>query len=51
MKTTQTGIVISPCRTCGIPHPVTRKHCDICGSPSLFPHDMHARPTSQRGIA
>ena len=38
---TQTGIAIEYCDQCERRHPVTRKHCSTCGSPSLFPHSVH----------
>ncbi|MFJ2506305.1 DNA cytosine methyltransferase [Microbacterium sp. NPDC087592] len=45
-ETTQTGIPIIDCGECGRRHPVTRRHCAVCGSPSQFPHEFHAT-TSQ----
>jgi hypothetical protein len=35
---TPTGIAITLCGTCGVSHPVTRSHCVVCGSASLFIH-------------
>ncbi len=37
-STTQTGIPIIDCETCGYRHPVTRQHCPTCGKASLFGH-------------
>lgn len=45
--TTPTGIPITHCGGCGRRHPVTRKHCSTCGSPSLFSHEVHARRTAR----
>lgn len=36
MSTTQTGIPIIDCTTCGHPHPATRAHCSTCGRAHLF---------------
>lgn len=36
--TTQTGIPIRHCETCGYRHPITRKRCTICGKSALFCH-------------
>lgn len=36
--TTPTGIPIVDCLTCGRRHPVTRRHCPVCGLASLFGH-------------
>jgi uncharacterized OB-fold protein len=38
MTTTPTGILIDRCDTCGLTHPVSRKHCPVCNSPSFFCH-------------
>ncbi len=38
MSTTQTGIPIIDCETCGYRHPITRQHCPTCGKASLFGH-------------
>lgn len=35
MNTTQTGIPIIDC-DCGRTHPITRRHCALCGRASLF---------------
>ena len=37
MSTTQTGIPIIECDTCGTEHPATRTHCPTCGKAHLFP--------------
>jgi len=34
--TTPTGIPVTKCDTCGREHPVTRRHCQVCGVPSIF---------------
>lgn len=36
MSTTQTGIPIVECTTCGRAHPATRTHCSTCGRAHLF---------------
>lgn len=36
MKTTQTGIPIIDCQTCGTEHPATRAHCEYCDRAHLF---------------
>lgn len=36
MTTTPTGIPVTACTTCGKTHPVTRRHCAVCGSASVF---------------
>lgn len=41
-RTTPTGIPIELCADCNVEHPVTRTHCVVCGSPSLFAHEVHA---------
>ena len=38
MTTTPTGIPITDCVTCGRRHPVTRRHCSMCGLATLFGH-------------
>ena len=43
---TQTGVAIVECFTCGWTHPVTRRHCEVCGSASLFSHEVHSRRSS-----
>lgn len=45
-KTTPTGIPIVMCGGCHLPHPITRQHCQTCGSPSVFAHKTHARRTA-----
>lgn len=35
-ETTSTGIPYIDCASCGIKHPMTRKHCAKCNSPTLF---------------
>ncbi|WP_432565056.1 hypothetical protein [Kineococcus sp. SYSU DK003] len=45
-KTTPTGIPFVMCGSCRLPHPITRKHCQTCGSPSVFAHKTHARRTA-----
>ena len=35
MTTTPTGIPIRDCNECGYRHPITRKHCTICGRATL----------------
>ena len=37
-STTQTGIPIIECGKCGMVHPETRKHCPVCGKPTLYPN-------------
>ena len=41
-STTQTGIPIIECGECGQTHPGTRRHCTVCGMPTLFP-DIHCK--------
>lgn len=36
MNSTQTGIPIAECPTCGRDHPVNRDHCETCGRASAF---------------
>ncbi len=36
---TPTGIPITVCDICGFRHPVTRKHCPVCGLATLFGHE------------
>ena len=36
---TPTGISVVECFTCGWTHPVTRRHCPVCGLASLFGHE------------
>lgn len=43
MSTTPTGIPIRDCDTCGYRHPITRKHCTICGRATLFCHQEAQR--------
>ncbi len=38
MATTPTGIPISLCETCGHRHPISRKHCPVCGLALIFAH-------------
>lgn len=38
MTTTQTGIPVADCATCGHRHPVTRSHCRWCGLATLYGH-------------
>lgn len=38
MTTTPTGVPIRDCNECGHRHPITRKHCTICGRATLFCH-------------
>lgn len=33
---TQTGIPIIHCDTCRLYHPQGRRHCTVCGKPTLF---------------
>lgn len=53
---TMTGIPIEDCTSCGGRHPVTRKHCEVCGAASLFPHAVHSgggdgeREGSEQGV-
>lgn len=37
--TTPTGIPITLCDQCGHTHPVTRKHCPVCGLATLYGHN------------
>lgn len=46
-RTTPTGVPYIDCKTCGRFHPETRRHCEVCGSPSIFPHDVHSGPAWQ----
>lgn len=41
MSTTQNGVPIIACGTCGLEHPAHRWHCPKCGRPTLFPLDHH----------
>ena len=34
--TTPTGVPITLCKTCGLTHPTTRRHCNTCGRATLF---------------
>lgn len=45
--TTPTGIPVEECGACGVVHPVTRAHCEVCGRPSLFPHHIHASEAAE----
>lgn len=36
------GVAVINCTECGHRHPITCRHCDECGSPSLVPHHLHA---------
>jgi ribosomal protein S14 len=36
METTPSGIEIRDCTRCGMKHPVTRRHCINCDSPTPF---------------
>ena len=36
MNATQNGVPIIECGRCGMKHPETRRHCPVCGKPSLF---------------
>ena len=38
MNSTQNGIPIIECGKCGMEHPETRKHCQVCGKPTLYPN-------------
>lgn len=35
LVTTQTGVPIIDCDECGYRHPITRKHCPVCGLATL----------------
>ena len=41
-ETTQTGIPFIDCEECGKRHPAGRSHCAICGTFSLFSHEIHS---------
>lgn len=38
MSATQNGVPIILCGKCGMVHPETRKHCPVCGKPTLYPN-------------
>lgn len=39
MTTTPTGVPITLCAECHREHPQGKRHCDICGRPSVFIQD------------
>lgn len=36
MDSTQMGVPVLQCERCGRTHPINRKHCAVCNSPSAF---------------